>query len=529
MSYLGKETQITEAGQAIVLNTEAIYQLGNALKNGLGPNGAVKMLITPAGEIRIVKDGLELLRNIQLAQPGAVLLSKLLTQQGNEYGDGVTSTIVIISALLKQLLEYVHEGIHPQVLIAGILKQEKKLLDELQKHKIQFDQEKSYLKALAHTTLRSKFSQKKAAEYSQVLLSAVEKVTETNPATNKTETDLKMLEIIKMMNIDSNQTLRLVDGLVLDHGGRHPMMPKKLENVFILCTNISFEYEKPELNAQFYYKRTEDKLKLEEGERRLILNKIQKIIECMQKVAQAHQSQSPQFMLITQKGIDPHALEVFARYNILALRRAKKRNMERLQKLAGCTPISSISELTPDYFGFAGQVKEISVGEEKYTFIEKTPFHKTCTILIQGISPYHMEYTESAVKAALKSISCGLADGCVLPGGASVYPQLAKSIEKGTSIEEEASAVAWKAALLAVPKTLARNLGHNSVETLSKIGASAIENPTMEILSGEIVDAVSSSIIDNYSVIENAIQAASLVVTKILMIDEIIKSGKDVK
>ncbi len=37
---------------------------------------------------------------------------------------------------------------------------------------------------------------------------------------------------------------RLVRGLVMDHGSRHPDMPKRVENAFILTCNVSMEYEK---------------------------------------------------------------------------------------------------------------------------------------------------------------------------------------------------------------------------------------------------------------------------------------------
>ena len=37
---------------------------------------------------------------------------------------------------------------------------------------------------------------------------------------------------------------QLVRGLVLDHGARHPDMPKRLENCYILTCNVSLEYEK---------------------------------------------------------------------------------------------------------------------------------------------------------------------------------------------------------------------------------------------------------------------------------------------
>ena len=51
-------------------------------------------------------------------------------------------------------------------------------------------------------------------------------------------------------------------GLVLDHGTRHPDMPQKLNNCFILTCNIGLEYEKSEVNAGFYYKSAEQRQKL---------------------------------------------------------------------------------------------------------------------------------------------------------------------------------------------------------------------------------------------------------------------------
>lgn len=48
--------------------------------------------------------------------------------------------------------------------------------------------------------------------------------------------------------LDEDTTL--IRGLVLDHGARHPDMPKRLEGeVFILTCNISLEYEKSEVNS----------------------------------------------------------------------------------------------------------------------------------------------------------------------------------------------------------------------------------------------------------------------------------------
>lgn len=64
--------------------------------------------------------------------------------------------------------------------------------------------------------------------------------------------DLHMVEIMAMEHRTSKES-RLVKGLVLDHGGRHPDMPKKVPNAYILTCNIGLEYEKSEVQAVSAY------------------------------------------------------------------------------------------------------------------------------------------------------------------------------------------------------------------------------------------------------------------------------------
>lgn len=64
------------------------------------------------------------------------------------------------------------------------------------------------------------------------------------------------------------------------------------------------------------------------------------------------------FVVINQKGIDPMSLDMLAKENILGLRRAKRRNMERLALACGGMAMNSFDDLTPDCLGYAGSVYE---------------------------------------------------------------------------------------------------------------------------------------------------------------------------
>ena len=58
------------------------------------------------------------------------------------------------------------------------------------------------------------------------------------------------------------------------------------------------------------------------------------------------------FVVINQKGIDPMSLDLLAKEGVLGLRRAKRRNMERLQLACGGFAVNSVEELTPDCLGW---------------------------------------------------------------------------------------------------------------------------------------------------------------------------------
>ena len=83
-------------------------------------------------------------------------------------------------------------------------------------------------------------------------------------------------------------------------------------------------------------------------------------------------------------GIDPESLDMLAKENILALRRVKRRNMERLTLCCGGECLNSLDNLSEKDLGFAGSVREEILGEEKFTYVDEVRNPRSCTILIRG-------------------------------------------------------------------------------------------------------------------------------------------------
>merc|ERR1712149_97642 len=180
---------------------------------------------------------------------------------------------------------------------------------------------------MGRTSLRTKISPVIADSMAEAVVDAVRCIKKPDQPL-----DLHMVEVLHMRHKLVTET-KLIRGLVLDHGARHPDMPKRLENCYILTCNVSLEYERSEVTAGFFYSSAEQRDKLVESERKFTDDKVKKIIELKKKVCTEENGKT--FVLINQKGIDPPSLEMLAHENIIALRRAKRRNMERLPLACG--------------------------------------------------------------------------------------------------------------------------------------------------------------------------------------------------
>merc|ERR1711976_730539 len=122
------------------------------------------------------------------------------------------------------------------------------------------------------------------------------------------------------------------------------------------------------------------------------------------------------FVVINQKGIDPPSLEMLARAGIIALRRAKRRNMERLPLVVGGVAVNSVDDIDEDDLGYADLVYEQTLEDEKYTFIEGVKNPHSCTVLIKGSNDHSIAQMKDALRDGLRAVSNTIEDEAVVPG-----------------------------------------------------------------------------------------------------------------
>lgn len=524
---LSPNAEIVSKAAARAVNVAAAVGLQNVLKTNLGPRGTLKMLVGGAGQLKLTKDGNVLLHEMQIQHPTAIMVARTATAQDDVTGDGTTSTVLLCGELLKQADRRVGEGLHPRIITDGFDLARDATIDFLNKFKVDVEnaiEDRDLLTAVASTSLRTKLDSELAGQMTNAVVDAVQCIAEPDKPV-----DLHMVEIMEMANKMATDS-RFVNGIVLDHGSRHPDMPKVLENCFIMTCNVTFEYEKTEVQSGFYYSTAEEREKLVESERKWLDERCRQVINFKRSVC----TNGEGFAIIDQKGIDPLSLDIFAKEGIIALRRAKRRNMERLTLACGGHPIHSVEDLDKSMLGWAGKVSEVTLGDDKFTFIEECKHPKSCTILIQGPNKHTIDQIKDALRDGLRAVKNTIEDKFVVPGAGAFEVAAAANLKNNVMRKVKGRAKigveAYADALLIIPKTLAENSGLDVQDAIIKLNDEHEETGMpigLDINTGEPILPADEGIWDNVRVKRQSLYLSTVLANQLLLVDEVMRAGRN--
>ncbi|KAF6028449.1 CCT6A [Bugula neritina] len=525
---LNPKAEVARAAQALAVNTSAARGLQDVLKTNLGPKGTIKMLVSGSGDIKLTKDGNVLLHEMQIQHPTASLIARVATAQDDVTGDGTTSNVLIIGELLKQADVFISEGLHPRLIAEGFDLAKAKALEVLNNMMINQVPDRDTLINVARTSLRTKLHQDLADAVTEHVVDAVLAIQKDGEPI-----DLHMVEIQQMQHKTAMDTT-LVKGIVMDHGARHPDMAKRSEDAYILTCNVSLEYEKSEVNSGFFYKSAAEREKLVQAERAFTDSKVQKIIDLKKQVcdsAEKGDGKKKGFIVVNMKGIDPLSLDMLAKEGIVALRRAKRRNMERITLACGGMSMNSVDDLTPECLGHAGLVYESVLGEEKYTFIEECDNPQSVTLLIKGPNKFTLTQIKDAIHDGLRAVKNAIEDKGVVPGAGAFEVAASAAIMKYRETVKGRARLgvqAFAEALLVIPKTLAVNSGFDAQESMVKLleeHSNTGEAVGLDLETGEACLPGDNGILDNFRVKRQLINSCTVVASNLLLVDEIMRAG----
>jgi len=531
MAYLAQ----TQSGQPVLIlkegtsrsrgreaqrnNIMAARVIAEAIRSTLGPRGMDKMLVDSLGDITITNDGAAILDEIEVEHPAAKMMVEVAKTQDDMVGDGTTTSVVLAGELLKKAEELLDQNIHPTIIVSGYRKAVKKAMEALDKIGISVDlDDKETLKKVAITSMGSKAVGTAREHLAEIAIEAVKQIAEKRG--DRWVADVDNVQIIKKEGKSLHDT-ELVKGVILDKEVVHSGMPKRVENARIALLNCPLEVEKTEFSAEIRIRDPSQMKAFLDQETTMLKEMVEKIKKTGANV------------LICQKGIDDMAQHFLAKEGILAVRRAKESDMEKLSRATGGRIVTNLDDLKSEDLGYATLVEERKIGDDKMVFIEGCKDPKSVSILIRAGLERMVDEAERAMHDALSVVADVFEKNKIVVGGGAVEAEVAKELRKyavQVGGREQLAIEAFADAVETIPKTLAENAGLEQIDIMVEL-RSAHEKADghlmgVDVFEGKVANLWDKGVIEPLSVKEQAIKSAAEAAAMILRIDDVIAASK---
>ena len=508
-------TRGREAQSSNIMVAKIISQI---LKTSLGPRGMDKMMVDSFGDVVITNDGATILKEMDIEHPIGKMMVEVAKAQDEEVGDGTTTVIVLAGELLSKAEELIEKEVHPTVIIDGYRKAALRSLEFLDEMSVSVDpKDREVLTQVAKTSLASKLVSEEADTLAKIAVDAVLKVAEETDGKYAVDLDNVKVEKKEGQSIDDT---RLIDGIVLDKEVVHSDMPKLIENPKIALLDVSLEIEKTEFDAKINVESPEQMkafLKQEEDTLKSMVDKIEA---------------SGANLVLCQKGIDDLVQHFLARKQIVAVRRIKKSDMDKLALATGGRIVSRIDDLSSKDLGTAKLAEERRVGEDKMVFVEGCKNPKSVTVLVRGGTQRIVDEAERSIHDALSVVRDVVLDGKLVAGGGASEAELSLRLgDYATSLpgKEQLAVQLFAKATEAIPSQLAENAGMDPIEAMVELMAKHKEGKKwagINVYDGKIVDMYKLKVLEPVVVKKQAIKSSVEAASMILKIDDIIAAGK---
>ena len=500
-------------------NIMAARIIAEVLRSTLGPRGMDKMLIDSLGDITITNDGATILDEIEVEHPAAKMMVEVAKTQDDMVGDGTTTAVVLAGELLKRAEELLDQNIHPTVIVSGYRKAVQKAIEILNKIGVEIDlEDRETLKKIALTSMSSKAIGAAKEHLAEIAIDAVKQIVEERGG--KRVADIDNIQIIKKEGKSIFDT-QLVNGIIIDKEVVHPGMPKRISEAKIALLNCPLEVEKTEFNAEIRIRDPAQMKAFLDQETRMLKEMVDKI-----KAVGAN-------VVFCQKGIDDMAQHFLAKEGILAARRVKQSDMEKLARATGGRIVTDLDDLKPEDLGTAGLVEERKVGDDKMIFVEKCKNPRSVAILIRAGLERMVDEAERAMHDALSVVSDVIENNKIVAGGGAIEAEIAKHLrDYATTVggREQLAIEAFAESIEIIPKTLAENAGLEPIDIMVELRAAHEKTDGqfmgIDVYNGKIVNMYEKGVIEPLTVKEQAIKSAAEAASMILRIDDVIAASK---
>ena len=448
---------------ALRMNITAAKVLAGIVRTTLGPKGMDKMLVNSLGDVTVTNDGATIMREMEINQPAARMLVETAKKQEEIVGDGTTSVVVIAGELLSKAEELLDDGIATSVVVKGFRNATAKAIEILNDIAIDAD-DKETLKKVAVTAMSGKGSDYAKDHLAELVVDAALRIEEDG------KSDIDNINIQRVSG-DSVEDSFLAEGIVIDKAPVSKNMPSEVKDAKIAVMKYPIELKDMNTDTKLDITSPDQFEAFLANEEQMIRDLVNKIIDSGANV------------LFCQKGIDDLAEHYLKKAGVMAYKRVKKSDIERISKATGAKLVTDIEDLSEDKLGSAGHVYLNKLFDHELTFIEECENPKASSIVLRGSTRY-------------------------------VTEQIARALDDALGAE----------ALEIIPSTLIENAGLDTINLIADLKAAHEDSPFVgiNVFTGEVVDMKDAGVIEPLRVKIQALQSAGEASEMILRIDDMI-------
>ncbi len=428
------------------------------VKTSLGPRGMEKMYIDILGEETITSHGGAFLRKVDVIHPAAKSVIDAVNTVDTHVGDGTTSVAILIGSLLHNAEELLKLGVPVAVITRSYERSLDCALDVLESLKKKSDNtDRNIMRQLITTCLDGKAIfdlNEDNTEFVETLIDAVCSVA-----------DLKKFQVdiddIKIEEKPGNITqIQLIKGTVIDKTIDSSAMPKIIKDAKILLLNEPLETMRGKTEAEIEITSPSQMSQFLNQENTDLLALVKKIVDSGANV------------IISRKGVNELVQEALAKKGIISMRRVKYNDLWWVEKATGAKTCENMENISNAELGFAKNVYEKTVGDEKMVFVEGGNNPKSVTLLLRANFKRYLDEFHRNILNAFYVLRNFIENPFVVPGAGSVEWVIAQKIrEQAVFVEgkEQIGMERFASALEEIPLTLARNIGMDVLDASTQL------------------------------------------------------------
>ena len=394
----GRDTSTQKAQQ---LNIKAAIAVANTVRSTLGPLGMDKMCVDPQGYFVVSNDGATILRELDVAHPGAQMVVEMSKTQEVECKDGTTSVVVIAGKLLENAERLLAKGIHPNVICRGYRSASKKCLDELSSFAIEGDDE--LLSSVATTAITGKAAEHDIERVAGLCVEAV----------IRADGDDSKIKVVSQVGGSLDES-HLYNGVILNKEFASTLALGGTGNVLLVNTGLTPPPMHDSMRVQLGSMEAVQQFQI--AETRMLVERARAIIELGVS------------NVFVRESVHEAVIHTLAQEGIGVITRVPETDMQAISKLTG-TPIYHMTEDVAEGTLNKATVAENTIGDIRFVSIEVDDDPSVATLVLRGATRQTVDELERAFDDAIGVTAIAYRDKQLLPGGGSIYAHLARHTE----------------------------------------------------------------------------------------------------